>query len=123
MSDKENLVSQWEKMGSSTGGMIGRIIGMAAENGLRALDHFVLTPLAQSKDQVDKSAAQSGVKHEETRASVWTEMGRQYGEKVGNAIGIAMDSTIEATKTNIVKPMEQATQEMTENQENPKPEL
>ncbi|ADG81909.1 hypothetical protein [Thermincola potens] len=122
MKEDNKLVSEWEKMGASTGAMLGRLIGLAAETGLRALDQIVLTPLAKTRDEVNKAAVKSGLRTEHARSGAWSEMGRQYGEKMGNAIGIAMDSAIEATKTNMVRPLEETVNTATQadEQENKK---
>ncbi len=107
MSDDNNLISQWEQMGSSTGATLGRFIGIAAETGLRAVDQVLLTPLAKTRDEVNKTAQNAGVDTETTRSQVWSEMGKQYGEKLGNALGIAMDSAIEMTKAGMMGPQNQ----------------
>lgn len=93
-----DLVSLWEQMGASTGSLIGRFIGLNAQLGLNAL---------QSMQNVIP------VNEPGIRSQVWTEMGRGYGENLGYAIGLAMDSFVKSVDDAVVKPLDETVRQKT----------
>lgn|GEM_PF-2009366 len=87
----EQMVSLWQQMGTSTGSFAGQVIGRTAQYGLLNFNQAVINPLKQySPDSPPSEEGSSGV-----REQTWEEMGRNFGESLGIAVGTSMDLLID----------------------------
>lgn len=91
--NSEDLVRLWMEMGASTGSLLGKIIGLTAQYGLTAYQQNVVQPLQQYSSSVPAIPPGPGVPSD-IRQQTWREMGRDYGEMLGNSIGMTMDLLI-----------------------------
>jgi len=96
-SQNTDLAALWEQMGISTGGFIGRIIGLTAQFGLQAYQQTVIDPLQKAAGINAAPPVETEIPTD-IRTQTWREMGKEYGESIGMSIGIAMDSTINSLK-------------------------
>lgn len=109
-SDK-NMADLWEQMGSSTGSLLGRMIGTGAEMGLETYRRLVNNPLQDANVSNPPPQSSSGVPSD-IREQTWSNMGTQYGETIGSTIGMSMDYFINTMK-NITQEMTTSNQQQT----------
>ncbi len=96
----QNLVSLWEKMGASTGALLGKTIGQMAQYGLDVYEQMVVNPLKQSSPSSGAATPDTGMPSG-IRQETWREMGKEYGETIGSSIGLAMDMLINSLKVSL----------------------
>ena len=97
-SQPQDLTALWEQMGSSTGTLLGSLIGCTAQSGLRAYEQMVINPLRQL-NQSSRPAGQENISADPAQApgireQTWQEMGRRFGDIIGTSIGMSMDLLI-----------------------------
>lgn len=91
-SQNNDLVNLWEQMGSSTGGLLGTIIGLSVKSGLQIYNQTIINPLKQfstSGNTSEENSDSPGL-----REQTWSTMGSEYGEIIGKSIGLSMDLLI-----------------------------
>ena len=96
-SNSEDLVRLWTEMGASTGSLLGKIIGLTAQYGLMSYQQNVVQPLQQYSSNVSAVPPGPGVPSD-IRQQTWREMGRDYGEMLGNSLGMTMDLLIKTVE-------------------------
>lgn len=100
--DEKNseMVKMWEQMGSSTGSMLGRFIGLGAQMSLDVFNNVLVMP--------NKGNAS-------IRAETWGKMGQDFGKSMGEFIGTGMDMLVKNVESNVVQPMSEMEKNKTEN--------
>ncbi|MDT3701087.1 MAG: hypothetical protein RO469_16915 [Thermincola sp.] len=93
VSGNDDLVRLWQEMGASTGSLLGRIIGLTAQYGLTSYQQNFVKPLQEYSSRIPAAPPEPGVAPD-VRQQTWREMGREYGEMLGNSIGMTMDLMI-----------------------------
>ncbi|MHB9093070.1 MAG: hypothetical protein ACYC21_00240 [Eubacteriales bacterium] len=96
----ENLVELWEQMGTSTGNLIGKIIGLTAQYGLQAYQQAVINPLNEAGIHYTAPPSETGVPSD-IRQQTWGQMGKDYGEYIGTSLGMAMDLFIKSVENSV----------------------
>lgn len=122
MSDKDsNMIKMWEQMGSTTGSMIGKFIGLSSKMALETFNNLVVAPaksFEQAQNQQGGESSQSNQQQNEgIRAQTWSDMGQQFGKSMGEFIGTGMDTFANTMENNVVQPMQQMEQHMEQNTE------
>jgi len=111
-SNSKDLVHLWQEMGASTGSLLGKIIGLTAQYGLDTYQQNVVQPLQDYSSDLPDAPPAPDIPSD-IRQQTWGEMGRDYGEMLGNSIGMTMDlmiKTLENTAQSSVPGYNQPTQ-------------
>lgn len=98
MGDDENLVNLWEQMGTSTGSLLGKFIGLTFQYGLQTYQQAVISPLQQVSQNFTAPPSEHGIPSD-VREQTWGQMGREYGEYLGKSIGMTMDLLIKSLES------------------------
>lgn len=93
-----DIVKLWEEMGSTTGSMIGRFIGLSARTTIDLFNNNLVSP---AKTMGGGNENQPGL-----RGETWGQMGEQMGKTMGEFIGSGMDYMAKSFENTAVKPME-----------------